>query len=136
MSVDWPLPERLKSYLVVHSRLNHVDLQADPSWPPQYAGLLASLPAFQWLYASRQPGLRLFGIRPLVDQSPFRLSGLRARGYLTRSSRRPVRPPVNRLVEHYLIAEVSAPDSAVVYLCMYAPSGEWYVLDEHSIWRE
>jgi hypothetical protein len=38
-------------------------------------------------------------------------------------------------VEHYLIADIAAPDVALVYLCMLSAPDEWYVLDEHRILR-
>ncbi len=133
MNDDWPLSERLKSYLTLHARLKGEDLRQGPPWPPEFSALQAALPSFLWLYAGRQP--RLYGIRPLVDQVPFRLSDLRDHGYHAVSSRHPVRPPVNGVVDHYLIAELNVADTAQVYLCMYVPPGEWYVLDEHRLMR-
>lgn len=128
------LLDKLTDYLTRHTELDGERLQGAFDWPSPFAALRESLPAFDWLCAQGTPP-RIFGIRPLVDQAPFRLSDLRAQGFKTESVRHPVRPPVKGSVEHYLIAQLVGPQSAVIYLCMYTQSQEWFVLDEHRISR-
>ncbi len=133
MPADPLLYERLKSYLDRQSATDSGTLQPRPGLPAQLAALGEIFPLFEWVTAGG--GAQVFGIRRLVDQAPFRLSDLRARGFRTESVRHPVRPPIKGSVEHYLIAQLLTAEAAVVYLCMYAPSGEWYLLDEHRITR-
>lgn len=110
-----------------------MSLRRDADWPPALVPWRDTLPLFEWLRAGDDAAPRFFGIRRLIGQAPFRLSDLRARGYHTASSRRPVRPPVTGSVEHYLIAEIPGPEMALVNLCMLSPPEGWYVLDEHRI---
>jgi hypothetical protein len=136
MPADPLLFDRLKSYLSRQPELDDLHLQENFAWPPQLLPLRESFPSFQWVRVGDATDGRTFGIRRLVDQSPFRLSDLRASGYRTESVRHPVRPPVKGSVEHYLVAELLTPETAVVYLCMCTPSQEWFVLDEHRIGRK
>jgi hypothetical protein len=135
MSPDRPLVGTLGNYLTLHTGLDEASLLGDFPWPPPLAHWRESFQLFEWLGTREKPAGRIFGIRRLVDQSPFRLSQLRAHGYRTESSRRPIRPPIKGSVEHYLIAQIVTPDTALVYLCMHSAPQEWYVLDEHRIVR-
>jgi hypothetical protein len=134
MSPDRHLLDTLGNYLTLHTGLDEARLLKEFPWPPAMEQWRESFQRFHWL-ATRDDPPGLFGIRRLVDQAPFRLSELRTRGYRTESTRRPVRPPIKGAVEHYLIAQVLAADSALVFLCMHAAPAEWYVLDEHRIVR-
>lgn len=139
MTAASSLLDKLKDYLTRHTELDGERLQGGFDWPPSFVALRESFPSFDWLcvpaIVTQGAAPRIFGIRPLVDQSPFRLSDLRTQGFKTESARYPVRPPVKGSVDHYLIAELTGPQSAVIYLCMYTQSQEWVVLDEHRISR-
>lgn len=125
----------LADYLADQRKVGPERLRREFDWPAVLSPLRERFTLFQWAGLEDGPELRYFGIRRLVDSIPFRLSDLRALGYRTTSSRRPVRPSVEGLVQHYLIAELDGADSAWLSLCMYAGTGRWYVLDEHRISR-
>lgn len=132
MTAEASLLLKLTTYLTRHIKLDSNGLKDAFGWPLELEFIRGNLPSFAWLSANGPP-LRIFGIRRLIGQAPFRLSDLRTRGYRTESLRHPVRPPVKGSVDHYLIAEILGPKAAVIFLCIQTQEGEWFVLDEHRI---
>ena len=132
MSAEGMLAEKLGSFLAAQEPRVETRFRDRFECPPSFADLHGKFPSFEWFLSTGSPP-RAFGIRTLVGRSPFRLSDLKGQGLQTESIRYPIRPPVKGLVEHYLVAELLAPDRAKVLLCMHVSPEQWYVLDEHRI---
>lgn len=107
------------------------------TWPPEALAMVScsALSGFQWLGVRVADEVRLFGIRPLIEEPFFSIAQLEKEGFELDSTEHPHRIPSDIALGHYWVAEVISPTQMVVCECAFAAPRTWYVLNEHVFWK-